>query len=260
VAILGTLNHRVRFVSATKWNTDRVRCYNGLSQNRIRTGFGWHFEQRAEPGDCHGPFRCCPASYDTEDLNLLICSCIGTQVFSTRLQSSMAILIALFLLMLPDLKTVPKVDLQKYSGVWYEIARLPNKFQKDCAGDVRAEYTLQEGGTIKVVNRCRQTGKPKPKEAEGVARVAREDNGSNAILEVRFAPAILSFLDSVWGDYRIIALDDDYRYALVGSNDRRYLWILSRTKTLDDDVYKRLLATALKQGFSVNQVIRTPHT
>lgn len=169
----------------------------------------------------------------------------------------MTIPISLFLLMLSDLKTVPNVDLQKYSGVWYEIARLPNKFQKDCASDVTADYTLQQDGKIKVVNRYREDGKPKPKEAEGVARVAEEGKGSNSILEVRFAPAILSFLDSVWGDYRIIALDDKYRYAMVGSNDRKYLWILSRTRTLDDVVYKRLVAAAVEQGFSVDQMIRT---
>ncbi len=172
----------------------------------------------------------------------------------------MIIAIALFLLMLPDLKTVPRVDLRKYSGVWYEIARLPNKFQKDCVGDVTAEYTLQQDGKIKVVNRCRQAGRPKPKEAEGIARIANEDKGSNSILEVRFAPAILSFLSSVWGDYRIIALDDNYRYALVGSQDRKYLWILSRTRTLDEAVYKRLLAAAVEQGFRADQMIRTRQT
>ena len=169
----------------------------------------------------------------------------------------MTILIAL-LLMLPDLKTVPKVDLQKYSGAWYEIARLPNKFQKDCAGDVTANYTLNADGTIQVVNRCRETGKSKLKEAEGLGRVAKEDNGSNSVLEVRFAPAILSFLDSVWGDYRIIALDDKYQYAVVGSNDRKYLWILSRSQTLSDDIYRRLLAGASKQGFNTDQLVRTP--
>ena len=172
----------------------------------------------------------------------------------------MTVPIALLLLMLPDVRTVPKVDLQKYSGVWYEIARLPNKFQKDCAGDVTAEYTLREDRKISVVNRCREAGKPKPKMAEGVVRVADEDNGSNSILKVRFAPAILSFLHSVWGDYRIIALDEKYSYALVGSSDRKYLWILSRTKTLDDNVYNRLLATAADQGFTVKKIIRTPHT
>jgi apolipoprotein D and lipocalin family protein len=160
--------------------------------------------------------------------------------------------------MLPDLKTVPKVDLQKYSGVWYEIARLPTWFQKKCAGDVSATYILNADRTIKVVNRCREAGKSKPKEAEGVGRVAKADNGSNSVLEVRFAPAILSFLSSVWGDYRIIALDKEYRYAVVGSNDRKYLWILSRSRTLSDDVYSQLLADAAKQGFNTAQVVRTP--
>lgn len=164
--------------------------------------------------------------------------------------------LALFL-MLPDLKTVPKVDLQKYSGTWYEIARLPNDFQEDCAGHVSAEYTVKPDKTIKVVNRCRAEGKSEPKKAEGVARVAEEDNGSNSVLEVRFAPAILSFLDSVWGDYRIIALDDQYRYALVGSNDRKYLWILSRSKSLDPAIYKRLVSEAAKQGFNTEKLMRT---
>ena len=162
------------------------------------------------------------------------------------------------LLMLADLQTVPKVDLQKYIGVWYEIARLPNKFQRECAGDVSATYSLNPGGTMKVVNSCRQAGKTEPKKAEGVARVAEEDNGSKSVLEVRFAPAILSFLDSVWGDYRIIALDDAYRYVLVGSNDRKYLWILSRSKTLDDEIYSKLLAAASRQGFDTKAMIRTP--
>lgn len=165
-------------------------------------------------------------------------------------------LIAL-LLLLADVKTAPKVDLQKYSGVWYEIARLPNKFQKDCASDVTATYTLSPDRTIKVLNRCREAGKSKPKEAEGVGRVAKEDNGSNSILEVRFAPAILSFVDGVWGDYRILELDEQYRYAVVGSNDRKYLWILSRSPTLSDDIYKQLLARAAAQGFNSGQVVRT---
>jgi apolipoprotein D and lipocalin family protein len=166
---------------------------------------------------------------------------------------------ALFL-MLADLTTVPKVDLQKYSGVWYEIARLPNRFQKDCAGDVTATYTLNADRTLKVVNRCRETGKSEPKAAEGAGRVAKEDKGGNSVLEVRFAPAFLSFLSSVWGDYRIIALDDSYRYAMVGSNDRKYLWILSRSPTLSDDIYRNLLAAATKQGFNTQPMVRTAHS
>ena len=170
----------------------------------------------------------------------------------------MPITLVLLLFLLSDVKTVSNVDLQKYSGVWYEIARLPNKFQKDCAGDVSAEYIPKGDGTLKVVNRCREEGKTELKDAEGVARVAEEGKGSNAVLEVRFAPAILSFLDSVWGDYRILALDDKYRYALVGSNDRKYLWVLSRTRTLDDAVYERLLRIAAEQGYAVKGIVRTP--
>jgi apolipoprotein D and lipocalin family protein len=96
-----------------------------------------------------------------------------------------------------------------------------------------------------------------PEAGRRIARVSDADNGGNSILEARFAPAILSFLDGVWRDYRIIALDTEYRYAVVGSNDRKYLWILSRAKTLNDAVYKRLIATAVEQGFNVDQMIRT---
>lgn len=162
--------------------------------------------------------------------------------------------------MLSDLQTVPKVDLQKYAGTWYEIARLPNKFQQGCAGDVKAEYTVNPDQTIRVVNTCNEGGKAEPKRAEGVARVAKEDHGGNSILEVRFAPAFLSFLGSVWGDYRIIALDHDYRYAVVGSNDRKYLWVLSRTPTMSEGIYDRLLAQAASQGFKSEAVIRTPQS
>ena len=161
------------------------------------------------------------------------------------------------LLLLAELQPVPKVDLQRYSGIWYEFARLPNRFQKDCAGDVRAEYTLNPDRTLRVVNRCRVQGKGAPKVAEGAGRVAKEDKGSNSILEVRFAPAFLSFLP-VWGDYRIIALDADYQYAMVGSKDLKYLWILSRAKSLPDSTYQRLLANAARQGFRTAQVVPTP--
>jgi apolipoprotein D and lipocalin family protein len=160
-------------------------------------------------------------------------------------------------LMLADLRTVPQVDLRKYSGAWYEIARLPNRFQAFCAGDVRAEYTLNADKTILVVNSCRPKDKAEPKTARGLARVSKEDKGGNAVLEVRFAPAFLSFLSAVWGDYRIIELDGEYRYAVVGSKDRKYLWVLSRSKTLSEDVYRKLLASAAAQGFNTSAVVRT---
>jgi len=170
------------------------------------------------------------------------------------------VILPVLLLALGDLQTVKKVDLQKYAGRWYEVARLPNKFQKDCSGNVTANYKLNADQTIEVVNRCREEGKTKPKEATGVARIAKEDNGSNSVLEVRFAPAILSFIGAVWGDYRIIALDSKYSYVMVGSNDRKYLWILSRRPTLGANTYNRLLKDAAKQGFDPGRVVRTPQT
>lgn len=166
---------------------------------------------------------------------------------------------ALVSLLLAAAQPVPNVDLNRYAGTWYEIARLPNRFQKDCAGDVTANYTLNPDKTIKVVNTCREKGKDKLKSAEGLGRVAKEDKGANSILEVRFAPAFLSFIGAVWGDYRIIGLDSaNYKYALVGSEDLKYLWILSRTKTLDDATYNKLTAEAARQGYDVKQILRTP--
>src|SRR6185369_16771190 len=99
------------------------------------------------------------------------------------------------------LRVVPVVDLDRYTGEWYEIARLPNRFQKRCAGEVTAKYTLQPSGKISVLNRCRLENGEQI-QAEGVARVAGKGQ-PNSILKVRFAPALLSFIPQVWGDYQI---------------------------------------------------------
>ena len=113
-------------------------------------------------------------------------------------------------------RTVPAVDLNRYAGEWFEIARVPNRFQRDCVGEVRARYTRRADGRIDVLNQCRTaTGR---NEANGIARVV--DERTFAQLKVRFAPAALSFLPFVWGDYWIIGLADDYSWAVVGSPDR----------------------------------------
>ena len=133
------------------------------------------------------------------------------------------------------LRVVPDVDLARYAGQWYEIARFPNRFQKRCAGEVTAQYTLRPSGKISVLNRCRlESGEQI--EAQGVAPVAGKGQ-PNSILKVRFAPAFLSFIPQVWGDYQIIALSPDYTYALVGDPAREYLWILSRSRQMDDATY-----------------------
>jgi apolipoprotein D and lipocalin family protein len=153
------------------------------------------------------------------------------------------------------LRVVPAVDLTRYAGTWYEVARLPNRFQTKCAGEVVARYEPRPDGRITVVNRCRTT-KGDTTEATGVAR--RVEGQPPSILEVRFAPAFLGFLPAVWGDYRIIALDPDYRHAVVGTPDRAYLWVLSRTPQIDRTRYEQLLGEARAQGFDVTKVVETP--
>ena len=150
--------------------------------------------------------------------------------------------------------TVPEVDFNRYAGTWFELARFPNRFQRDCAGEVTATYAVREDGRIDVVNRCR-TKEGGTKEAEGIARPASE--GETSKLEVRFAPGFLSFLPFVWGDYWIIDLADDYSTAVVGSPDREYLWVLSRTPSMTADVYQQLVAAAAREGFDVDRLVRT---
>lgn len=157
-----------------------------------------------------------------------------------------------------SLQVVPAVDLNRYAGTWYEIARLPNRFQKQCTGDVMATYTLLEDGDIRVVNRCRKEN-GEFDEAEGRARRASAD-GPDTKLKVRFAPAILSFLPFVWGDYWIIDLAPDYSYAVVGEPDRKYLWVLSRTRTMDETTFLAVLDRIKKQGYDLTDLLRTTQT
>jgi apolipoprotein D and lipocalin family protein len=156
------------------------------------------------------------------------------------------------------LDVVSSIDLSRYTGTWYEIARLPNNFQKKCTGDVTATYTLLENGQIKVLNRCR-TENGGFTEAE--VRAKRDgDDQPNSKLKVRFAPAILSFLPFVWGDYWIIELGSDYGYAVIGEPRREYLWILSRTPTMDESMLAGIIERAKEMGFDVSKIMRTTQT
>lgn len=157
----------------------------------------------------------------------------------------------------PPLRVVPAVEFSRYAGLWYEIARLPNRFEEKCASDVTATYSLKGKDRLKVVNQCRKKNGELTK-AEGVARLA-SDKGPNSRLKVRFAPAFLSFLPFVWGDYQIMELAPDYGYALVGEPERKYLWILSRAPKMDEATYLRLKDAAAAQGFDVSRLIRIQH-
>lgn len=149
------------------------------------------------------------------------------------------------------MKTVAQVDLERYSGSWFEIARFPNRFQRRCIGDVRATYVRRADGRIDVINSCRSPDGTI--QARGIARIA--DSSSNAKLKVSFAPRILEWLPFVWGDYWIIGLAMDYTWAVVGSPDRKYLWILARTPALDSDALEAARAAARNCGFNVDRLM-----
>jgi len=153
------------------------------------------------------------------------------------------------------LEVTPSVDLSRYAGKWYEIARLPNRFQNSCAGEVIADYSLLESNQLKVVNQCRQNN-GQTTSAEGEARLAGK-SGPNSKLKVRFAPVWLSWLPVVWGDYWIIDLAPDYSFSVVGTPDRKYLWILSRTPQMDDAIYQKIVKQTAAKGFDVSRLVRT---
>jgi apolipoprotein D and lipocalin family protein len=152
------------------------------------------------------------------------------------------------------LTTEPHFDRAAYLGRWYQIALIPNRFQAQCVGDTSADYSALPENLLQVTNRCRTEGGQQ--QAIGVSRPHREHPDNPAILQGRFAPAWLSFLPFVWGDYWVIQTLGHYDAALVGSPDRQYLWILARTPTLDDAHYAALVATAKAQGFDVSQLRR----
>lgn len=154
-----------------------------------------------------------------------------------------------------EVKAVSSVDLKRYSGKWFEIARYSNKYQKNCVGNTTATYALKEEGKISVTNECLKMDGTVI-DAKGEGKIA--DKTSNAKLEVRFAPGFLAFLPSVWGDYWIIDLDDNYQYAAIGDPKRQYLWILSRTPKLNDAAYQNILRRVETMGFNPGKLVKTP--
>jgi apolipoprotein D and lipocalin family protein len=147
-----------------------------------------------------------------------------------------------------SLDVVPHVELEKYLGKWYEIAHLPAKFQEGC-DETTATYTLLKDGNISVLNQCTKNGKMK--QAKGKAKIV--DKNSNAKLKV-------TFFWPFYGDYWIIKLGNEYDYSVVGTPDRKYLWILSRTPQMEGKLYSQLVEYAKSKGFDVNKVIKTLQT
>jgi len=154
-------------------------------------------------------------------------------------------------LLFPPLEVVESVDLSRYAGTWYEIASYPAPFQAGCTGTT-AEYTLQDDGTVKVVNTCYSGSLDGPvQQIEGAARVP--DPATPAKLKV-------TFFAPFEADYWIIDLGPDYEYAVVGVPSRLFLWILSRSPTLDEATYQEILDRLPEKGFDPARLVRTVQT
>jgi apolipoprotein D and lipocalin family protein len=149
----------------------------------------------------------------------------------------------------PPLPTVEHVDVERYLGTWYEIARYPAPFQEGCVA-TSANYSAREGGGIRVVNRCLVDSlEGELREAEGRARIV--DTETNAKLKV-------TFFWPFYGDYWVLALGPDYEWSLVGEPGRRYLWILSRTRQMDPDTYRDIVGRLPALGYDAGRLLVTP--
>lgn len=146
------------------------------------------------------------------------------------------------------LQTVPYVDLKKYAGKWYEIASLPQRFQNGC-NCTTAEYTLTDKDYVIVENRCnRDSTNGKQSYVKGKAFIV--ENSGNAKLKIQF----------FWpfrGKYWIIDLASDYSYAVIGHPNKKYLWVLSRTSTMNESIYQQIIARVKEKGFDISKIIRT---
>lgn len=145
--------------------------------------------------------------------------------------------------------SVASVDLNRYIGKWYEIGSFPMFFQRNCVGDTTAQYALEADARVSVTNRCRTNSGVQ--EATGHATVV--EGSANARLKV-------SFFWPFKADYWVIGLDPDYRWAVVGNPNRKYLWLLSRTPQLPKPLLDAALASAGTQGFDLSQLRYTPQT
>lgn len=146
----------------------------------------------------------------------------------------------------PPLQTVEKVELNNYLGSWYEIARYEHFFERDCK-NVTANYSMMDEKTIKVINKCTKIQTNEKKEATGRAYAIDE---SNSKLKV-------SFFRPFYGDYWILMLDENYKYVVVGTPSREYLWILAREKTISEEVRNEILQKLPTLGFDTSKFIWT---
>ena len=155
------------------------------------------------------------------------------------------------------LQTLEKVELDKYLGVWYEVARKPLYFQNKCDRDVTATYTLNENGNVVVDNRCYTK---EGNLAQSIGEAFIENAPFNTKLKVSFLPEAIRWLPFGRGDYWGLKLDEKYQTVLVGEPRRKYMWVLSRTPQPDQAVVNEYLEYAKSLGYNVGDVIHTKQT
>lgn len=154
-------------------------------------------------------------------------------------------------------EAVPRISIEKYLGSWYEIARKPMFFQRECLKNVQATYTLNVDGNVDVENSCEKKGGVR-NTAKGEAYIMNPPRNSE--LKVSFLPDAIRWLPVGRGDYWVLKIDDDYQTALVGDPARKYLWLLSRTPKIQPDVWNDYVKYAKKIGYDVSDFNLTPQT
>lgn len=155
-----------------------------------------------------------------------------------------------------SIQTVSNFDLNRYLGTWYEIARLPMKYQPEESTDISAQYSLNENGNVKVDNRCLD----EHQKLDGSVGEATVVDGPNGKLEVSFLPEGFRWIPFTKGDYWVLKIDENYQTALVGEPNLKYLWILHRETTLDEATKREYLSYAESLGYDLSELIHTVHT
>ena len=148
-------------------------------------------------------------------------------------------------------EAVTALDLQRYSGQWHEIAHLPMFFQRKCVNNITATYSPKPDGMVGVRNGCDDKN-GRQQVSEGTARPVTGQPGQ---LQVRFAPDWLAWAPMVWADYWVIEIDPDYQWAVVGGPSHKYLWILSRTPSMDRAVFDGIRDRAAQRGYPVDKLV-----
>lgn len=156
-----------------------------------------------------------------------------------------------------SLKTVDKVELDRYLGVWYEVARKPLYFQNKCDRDVTATYTLNENGNIDVDNKCYDKD---GKVTQSLGEAYVQNAPFNTKLKVSFLPSVIRWLPVGRGDYWVLKIDEQYQTVLVGEPRRKYMWVLSRNPHPSEAVVNEYLEYAKSVGYDLNDLIKTTQT